>query len=270
MRFFDLESGTTLYETLIDSEDGPYFAPAVKNGYVYAEGGGINAFQGLTGELRWFVDLDRGRSWSPAIDDNYAYAFTGNTLSVISRTTGAPYRAITDNTLTGSNTVRRIAPVLPGDGSVLLVTGNRGRQLLRYNVEAGNISWRVDGFFASNPIVANGKVYTLDTDPDRLVARDLVTGATQWSVNLPEPIGNRPEGSPFISDMVVTNNLIFLSTNAHTYAVDLDTHLPVWSTPRSGSLAVSSNLVLYITTSGSPSEGAYSPGRIDAIDLVAR
>jgi outer membrane protein assembly factor BamB len=49
-----------------------------------------------------------------------------------------------------------------------------------------------------------------------------------------------------VSDVLVTNNLIFASTATKTYAIDRTTHAAVWSYPASGSLAMSANGVLYV------------------------
>ena len=56
---------------------------------------------------------------------------------------------------------------------------------------------------------------------------------------------------------ILTNNLVFVSTDASTFAIDRTTHLPVWNYAASGSLALSANGVLYI-------KGTYS---IVAINL---
>jgi outer membrane protein assembly factor BamB len=45
---------------------------------------------------------------------------------------------------------------------------------------------------------------------------------------------------------VVTKNLFFVSTGNATYAVDIATRKNVWSYPAGGSLALSSQGVLYI------------------------
>ncbi|MBW8900631.1 MAG: hypothetical protein JF619_21490, partial [Massilia sp.] len=44
----------------------------------------------------------------------------------------------------------------------------------------------------------------------------------------------------------VTKNLLFVSTNVATYAIDLRTHKAVWSYPAGGKLALTRSGVLYI------------------------
>ena len=50
----------------------------------------------------------------------------------------------------------------------------------------------------------------------------------------------------FISEVLLTKNLVFVSTNLATYAVALSTHMPVWSVPLVGKLSLSKSGVLYI------------------------
>ena len=66
-------------------------------------------------------------------------------------------------------------------------------------------------------------------------------GSKQWTWT--PPAG---DDTKFVGDVLVTNNLVFVSTDASTYAIDRSTHLPVWSYAASGSLALSANGVLYI------------------------
>ena len=46
----------------------------------------------------------------------------------------------------------------------------------------------------------------------------------------------------------MTSNLVFVSTETGTFAIDRSTHQTVWSHEASGFLALSANAVLYIKT----------------------
>jgi hypothetical protein len=50
----------------------------------------------------------------------------------------------------------------------------------------------------------------------------------------------------FGSEVLLTDTLLFVSTDRATYAIDLVSHKQVWSFPKSGRLALSRNGVLYI------------------------
>ena len=84
-------------------------------------------------------------------------------------------------------------------------------------------------------------LYALNTNPFRVEARTEVDGALQWSWT---PQLNTE--SSFYGPAVVTKNLLFVSTNRVTYAIDKVTRKTVWSYPMAGLLSISQNGVLYI------------------------
>lgn len=59
------------------------------------------------------------------------------------------------------------------------------------------------------------------------------------------------DDSYILSDLIVTNNLIFLSTDVSVYAIDRTTYKTVWNYPVSGKLSLSDNGILYVTGSSS-------------------
>jgi hypothetical protein len=65
---------------------------------------------------------------------------------------------------------------------------------------------------------------------------------------------------------LLTENLIFVSTNLATYGIDLSTHATVWSYPLVGKLALSQNGVLYIEGHGSQSSPPV-PATLTAINV---
>ena len=50
----------------------------------------------------------------------------------------------------------------------------------------------------------------------------------------------------FDSEVLLTRNLVFVSTGLAVYAIDLATHKAVWSYPQPGRLALSRNGILYV------------------------
>ena len=83
-----------------------------------------------------------------------------------------------------------------------------------------------------------------------LEARALADGKLQWTSE------NLGEGG--FQSVLVTRNLAFVSNANKTVALDLATQKVVWNYPRGGSLAISSNGVLYILT---------NVGHLSAINL---
>jgi len=58
-----------------------------------------------------------------------------------------------------------------------------------------------------------------------------------------------PPGEIIVTPMIVTDNLIFVSTESVIYAVDLESQTAVWSYGAGGHLALSDDGVLFIATS---------------------
>ena len=69
------------------------------------------------------------------------------------------------------------------------------------------------------------------------------TGAVLWQWSLSDP-----SETGFIGNLVLTDNLLFLSTNQRTHAIDLTTHASVWRYGKPGHKALSRQGVLYIAT----------------------
>jgi len=60
-----------------------------------------------------------------------------------------------------------------------------------------------------------------------------------------------PNAEWWPSGVLLTNNLVFVSTDNATYAIDRTTHAQVWSYPFSGKLSLSANGILYINSGSS-------------------
>jgi outer membrane protein assembly factor BamB len=119
--------------------------------------------------------------------------------------------------------------------------GGIGNYLLHFDTSSLTIGWMIQGDYPKTPAYNAGIVYAVNNDPVRLEARSEVDGALLWSW-VPPAAGD----IAFKSEVLLTNNLAFVSTNLSTYAVDLTTHKAVWSYPVTGNLALSSNGVLYL------------------------
>jgi outer membrane protein assembly factor BamB len=102
----------------------------------------------------------------------------------------------------------------------------------------------VAGRFSREPAFANGVLYVVNGS--QLEARRESDGALQWSWSPAETTLTPFDG--LSSNVVVTDNLAFVSTASAVYAVDLVTHQAVWSYPKAGRLALSPRGVLYIVT----------------------
>jgi len=114
-------------------------------------------------------------------------------------------------------------------------------ELLNFDTTAQTVRWRVAGKFQGNPAYASGVLYAINASPLRLEAHAETDGSLLWSW---APQLNTE--IRFIGDVLVTNNLVFVSTNVATYAISQNTHQIVWSMPAPGWLALSASGVLFI------------------------
>jgi hypothetical protein len=119
--------------------------------------------------------------------------------------------------------------------------GGIGNSLIHFNTQALTVDWQSAGDYPATPAYNFGVLYAVNNNPLQLEARSETDGSLLWSW-VPPASGD----VGFKSEVLLTKNLAFVSTNLSTYAVDLITHKTVWSYPVTGNLALSSNGVLYL------------------------
>ncbi|HYO57584.1 PQQ-binding-like beta-propeller repeat protein [Archangium sp.] len=237
---FDAATGAQLSKAAFYSQWQRYKAPTIEGGVVYTNGGsygGMYAFSFADGVQRWFQQLPQYDEWTPAVDAKYAYAYTGGLFSALDKSTGEVAFTINDPVeqlmrITGT-------PVIGSNGSVLVV--NDGMNVVSFNPVSRAKNWSLAGRYGSLAS-ANGVLYVTNTSPYGLEARSEATGELLWSWAPVLPEGFLYSGG----EVLVTDNLVFVSTSRRVYAIDLTTHKPVWSYWEPGRLALSANGVLYV------------------------
>ncbi|WP_257456318.1 outer membrane protein assembly factor BamB family protein [Archangium lipolyticum] len=243
---FDATTGAQLSKAAFNSQGQRYFVPTIEGGVVYANGGyygGMYAFGFADGAQRWFRELPMYNEWTPAVDAKYVYAYTGGLFSALDKSTGAVAFTLGQANPGGGGDTP-VAPVIGSNGSVVVASGGK---IVSFNPASRAKTWTLDGPYSGNPVTANGVLYVTQLAPYRLEARSEVTGALLWSwapAGFDEVAGYDTGGRS--SGLLVTDNLVFVSTNRRVYAIDLATHAPVWSYWEPGSLALSANGVLYV------------------------
>jgi outer membrane protein assembly factor BamB len=242
---FDAASGTQLFKASMSSQWEHYFAPTILNGRVYTDGGtygGMYAFDTTTGATQFFANVGQFDGWTPAVDANYAYSYAGGTLGVYDSQTGALVGSISDPTYAWNGYTTAGAPVLGAANNVY--AGNLSNQasnsIVNFDTSNRTVRWVIQGAYSGNPAYAAGTLYAPNNSPFVLEAYDEASGAKVWTWTPP------PGNTKFVSDVLVTSNLVFVSTDTTTFAIDRSAHAPVWSYAASGSLALSANGVLYI------------------------
>ncbi len=252
---FDGSTGALNFRTAFSSQWEHYMAPAIANGAVYTNGGsygGLLSFKVSDGSQNWFANLSQIDQWTPAVDSSYAYTFMPSGLNVIDAATGAAAFVIADPNNTAQGYSVAGVPMIIGSNNVVVINGQgyagSVNRLVSFDIAARSAKWSVPGSFTQAPAFAKGVIYTVNGA--QLEARSAVDGSRLWSW-FPDEASTDPFGGAYgqaSGNIIVTDNLLFVSTSTRVYALDLATHKTVWVFQQPGRLALSPNGVLYIAT----------------------
>lgn len=267
---FNAADGSLVFKSQMSSQWEHYLAPTIGPNGIYTDAGtygGLFAFDS-TGRQLFFANTAQQSQWTPAVDVNGVYTYTGDALRVLDPVTGTVRATILDPTfnnfiyvINGSAVVGDSGYVFAANYANVILGGGIGNTLLAFNVPLNTVAWKIAGDYPSTPAYNAGVLYATNNNPVRLEARSESDGALLWSW-VPPQAGD----TGFYSETLLTKNLIFVSTNLATYAIDSSTHQMVWSYPLTGKLALSQNGILYIE--GRRSQGSPSvPGTLTAINV---
>lgn len=256
---YQASTGVGLFRSPTSAQWERYLAPTIYDGNVYVDGGtygGMYSFNATSGTQNWFGYVAQYDGWTPAVDTNYCYAFTGSGDTVpilgefrmIDRFSGATVHLVIDNGFQWNGYTMNSAVVLGThsdafavneSGSIYPYYFGSGR-LLKFDLRDDgtnqpHIAWALQDHFTGQPTLANGVLYL--NDAGTLVAFDELTGARLWAW-VPPP------SESLTGTIIATDNLLFVGTGAATYAIDLVSHTTVWSYPATGDLALGDG-VLY-------------------------
>lgn len=248
---FNAATGLLVFKSPMSAQWENYLAPTIGTFGIYTNAGtygGLYAFL-PSGQQAFFANMDQTDMWTPAVDASGVYAYTGGVLKVLDPQTGAVTHSISDPSFTNYIYAINGSPVVGAAGSVFVANyansklngGGIGNTLLKFNVNQNSIGWQIPGDYPTTPAYNDGVLYVANERPVRLEARSETDGSLLWSW-IPPQAGD----TGFNSEVLLTGNLVFVSTNLATYAIDISTHRTVWSYPLAGKLALSKNGVLYI------------------------
>jgi outer membrane protein assembly factor BamB len=136
-----------------------------------------------------------------------------------------------------------------------------GGVIRAFDTDADRLRFEITGrFFPEHAVCSKDILYVVNSNS--LEARSIEDGKLLWSFVMPanEPLfGSSPGTSYLGSNLVLFENLIFISSANTIYAIDLTSHQAVWTEPapdasvraeRFRKLAVSRSGVLYVTGFG--------------------
>jgi outer membrane protein assembly factor BamB len=248
---FDQVNGTLLNKIPMSSQWETYFAPTIYGNEVFTESGyygGMSKYSITDQKMAWSVGLPQYDKWTPAVDANYAYSYLAGSLHAVKKTDGSIAYTIKnpDNSWAfyGGGT-----PVLSEKNMAYVVANG----LQAFDLSKQTRAWSVTGNISGYAAYAKDVVYILNSNGTVLEARSAQNGSLAWVASTL----SSDNMSRNFNTMVVTDNLVFVSSSSYTMAIDMNTRKVVWEHPFGGSLAISDRGVLYI--SGNT--------RIDAINL---
>jgi hypothetical protein len=263
----DATLGTFQFKMPSTCQWSNFFAPTALDGSVLqtAEYGSLYSYSIFSGGLQWEVPAGAFDQSTSAADARYAYQYGISTpaLRVFDRMTGAAVASIADPFASAFSGYSMFsAPMLGAVGDAIVFSGGgfsgraassseqfESRPLVSYDISGKAIAWRSANAYLTHPAIANGVIYAARNSPATLDAMSEADGHILWSWT--PPAGN----TSFHRNTVVTNNLVFVSTDANVYAIDLSTHQAVWQYAKPGMLAISASSILYIATGATISDG---------------
>jgi outer membrane protein assembly factor BamB len=268
----DAATGNFKFNMPYSSQWTAYFAPTIQGNSVLHTSNSLSSYSTLDGALNWAASTAAYDVTTPAADDARVYQYGsagGGTLSVFDRISGATVATIRDPFFPGSSGYSEFAAPMLGSGHNVIAFSGGGfsgmaasnseqyekRVLVNYDIDKKAVAWRTADAYLTHPALGNGVIYAATSNS--LDAISETDGQVLWSWALPGT------DSSFHRNIVVTDNLAFISSDRAVYAIDLKTHLPVWQYPKGGNLAISGGGILYITVGA-----RLSTGELVAIKLM--
>ena len=186
--------------------------------------GGTMSFD-TKGNQNWFTSAERFYEFTPSVDESRIIIYARDTLHVMDRQTGDMLIEIADpdsnRTIYGRN-----APVLDTANNRVFV--RQGLRLVAFDLTQRAIVWSLEGAYAGQ-LAFDGTTLFANND-NTLEAINSATGQLLWSFDTGYKLGD---------NIIVTDNLAFVTSGSITLAIDLSSHEVVWSTPSGGQLSLS-------------------------------
>ena len=252
---FHANTGMAVFQNTFAAQWPRVLAPTIRDGRVYTNGGyfggGVYAYNATTGDLQWSMFSGDDDMSTPAVDDSRAYYYDGTALVSYDTATGSRLSSISDPHNPGQGYSLNGAPMLGLADSVTTFNGGSygARRLINFSVANNAVRWLTTRTYVTQPATAKGIVYAASDAPKTFDAIDESTGQVLWSW-VPQP-----SDVSFHHNVVVTDNLAFVSTNRAIYAIDLATRQPVWFYPTPGKIAISGGGTLYVVEGASATTG---------------
>jgi outer membrane protein assembly factor BamB len=264
---FDASDGTPRSQSSFPSQWPSVLAPTIVDGVAYTNGGyyggGIYAYAATDGMPLWSATSGDDDMTTPAVGDGRVYHYDGARLRIYDAFNGTALQTIGDPNVTQNGGYSyHGAPMLGSPDHVIAFSNSSSsgrassevehygtRRLVNFSPASGTVRWTTSKAYKTHPAVAKGVVYAGANNPKSFDAIDEATGQVLWSW-----VPGTDE-TAFHRNVVVTDNLVFVSTNKAVHAISLATRTPVWSYPVPGTVSISGNGTLYLIPGARESTG---------------
>ncbi|HEX8430932.1 MAG TPA: Ig-like domain-containing protein, partial [Longimicrobium sp.] len=227
----DAGDGTLRFRTAYGNQWSQWEAPVVADSGVYAGGGyygGMSRFNAITGVSSYFMQRPQNDAWTPAVAGGLVFSFNETGLTATNSRSGTTAYQINDTRLP-----RAATPVVSAANRVL---GTTPSTVFAIDLENRRVAWVQPQTVAGPLVVSNGLVYI--PAMRQVDVRQESDGALLWSWIIPDAASQ--------ASMIVTRNILFVSTATTTYAVDLAARRHTWVYPVGGKLSMSKEGLLLI------------------------
>lgn len=230
------DSGALKFSSTHGSQWATYSAPTIYDGHAYVNGGyygGMVAFNAVNGTKEWEISsptVEWSDAWEPAVSDLGLFVVAQNKLRSLSRENGSILFEIESPQPISAQT-----PIIGSNGNVLV----RGAGITNYNIANRKVAWQTpnNATAYSSIAVGNGQVYALSGNT--ISVFDEITGNSLWNWTR--------TNTTLTSNIVVTASHIFVADSSTTYAIDLSSHIVVWSYGKGGqNLSIGNEGALFV------------------------
>lgn len=226
---YDAATGNTLFKSPTAAQWEHYLAPTAYGNNIYVDGGtygGMYSFNNSSGQQNWFTGLAQYDMWTPAVNAQYAVAYTGGQLNILDSTSGRLLGNIIDPHYQWSGYSTNFAPVFTDSQTALSVQSG---YLTSYHLDSKSIAWSAGPGYVGQPSFDGQSIYAVQNDG--LVVLDPATGNVKWKWF--------PNNQHVQGQLIVTANFVLLSTESRVYAISKwRQHNAIWSYPASGVLSM--------------------------------
>ena len=244
---FNASTGTQQFASEFSAQWEDYLAPTPFDDTVYVNAGafgGLQAFDLNSGASAWFTELPQFDSWTPAVNTDWITGYMDGALYLMDRQSGSLLGSIDDPDYSWHDYDVEYAPVLTSQGNAIVAEQGR---LLNFNLNQMTLDWQLSEQFSAQPAYADGTIYAINngTGVQALSAAD---HSLLWQWDAPASASGA---------IIVTRNLILISTATTTHALDRTSGAERWQFNSGGHLMLGSDHVLYILS---------DDGRLSAIN----